>query len=162
MEFRRVLFRSEGERRLGADVVDGRLVEQLQRARPVSLADDGAHRAPRRDGVGHDGDERPDPFGLADEAHRDLAGDAKGPLAAHEQRGQVVAGHPLGRLAPEPHRLAAPGGKKPSPDSARPYTSSPSAVRMTRAFPSSRVSNSYGSTGSLIADRRRALPAGDL
>ena len=94
-------------RRLRAHVIDRRLVEQLERARPVALADDRADRAPRRHRVGHHRDERPDALRAADQAHRDLAGDAERALAADEQRGQVVAGDALRRAPPEAQRLAA-------------------------------------------------------
>ena len=88
-------------------VVERGLVHQLERARPKPAADDGADRAARRHGIGHDGDERGGRLRLADQAHGDLAGHAERPLAAHEHRHQVVAGHALRRLAPQLQGLAA-------------------------------------------------------
>ena len=97
----------ERERRLGPDVVDRRAIEQLERAAGAALADDGAHCAPRRRGVGHDRDERAHGLQPPHELDGDLRRHAEGPLAADEERREIVARDALGRLAPEAQRLAA-------------------------------------------------------
>ncbi len=103
--------KAEAERHL--DRPDHQVVEHLERGRHDPRGDDPAHRLGGRVDRIEDGQQSPARLGVARQVHDRLGDDAKGPLVAHDQPGQVVAGVVFGDPAGLDHRAVGHDERRP-------------------------------------------------
>ena len=86
------------------DGADHHLVQHLEGGRDDPVGDDGRHGLGGVLDRGERGEQRLDVLRQVQEAHQDRRHETEGPLRAHHDAGQVVAGPVLG-LAAHPHQL---------------------------------------------------------